>query len=238
MSEAVYKDLSFKSEKEYKTGKNSKLPVLTIGVLALQGAFREHIVALKKLKVKTVEIRFPEQLADIDGLIIPGGESTTIFKLIKKYKFKDALDKFNEQRKPIFGTCAGLIILAKKVLNDNPSLGYIDITVDRNAYGRQIDSFEQLVEFKCRQGLNGKKFNAIFIRAPKIKEKGLKVEELCSLDGVTVLAQQENILVCSFHPELMDDLRIHKYFIDMVYRAKYYSNKDMAKNRENNKIIL
>jgi len=202
----------------------SGLSKIKIGVLALQGAFREHIKALEKLNCDAVEIRHPEQLENIDGLVIPGGESTTIFKLIDKYNFKSALDKFYRQRKPIFGTCAGLIILAKKVVNDELGLGYIDIVVDRNAYGRQIDSFEQFVDLECMYKLDGKKFKAVFIRAPKIKEKGNSVKELCSLDGVTVVAQQENILVCAFHPELTDDLRIHQYFIDIIYQEKYGKN--------------
>jgi 5'-phosphate synthase pdxT subunit len=199
------------------------LSEITVGVLALQGAFREHISALEKCGVNAIEIRFPEQLDGIDGLVIPGGESTTIFKLVEKYNFKNALDKFYRQKKPIFGTCAGLILLAKKVLNNNlVGLGYIDIIVDRNAYGRQVDSFEQFVDLtlSCEQNLNGKKFKAVFIRAPKIKEKGSNVKELCNLDGVTVFAQQENIIVCAFHPELTDDLRIHKYFVNIVKKSK------------------
>ena len=116
-----------------------------IGVLALQGAFREHINAIKKCGAKAREIKFPQQLDSVDGLIIPGGESTTIYKLIEKYDFRPALEKFYKQKKPIFGTCAGLILLAKEVKGNSFGLGYIDITVDRNAYGRQVDSFEQPV---------------------------------------------------------------------------------------------
>ena len=221
-----------------------------IGVLALQGAFREHINAIKKCGAAAREIKFPQQLDAVDGLIIPGGESTTIFKLLDKYNFRPAFEKFYKQKKPIFGTCAGLILLAKEVTGDSFGLGYIDITVDRNAYGRQVDSFEQLVEldleteseselgpeselesdphtdndfiFKSGAGLTKKnsKFNAVFIRAPKIEKTGGKVRVLSSADSAPVLARQENVLVCAFHPELTQDLRIHQYFIDMVIKSK------------------
>jgi pyridoxal 5'-phosphate synthase pdxT subunit len=205
-----------------------------IGVLALQGAFREHIKAIKKCGVKAVEIKFPKQLDSVDGLIIPGGESTTIYKLIEKYDFTAALKKFYMQKKPIFGTCAGLILLAKEVTGNCFGLGFIDIKVDRNAYGRQVDSFEQPVElmlgpeeennfiFKSGAGPAGlsEKFNAVFIRAPKIEKKGEEVLVLSSFDSVPVFARQGDVLVCSFHPELTDDLRIHQYFIDMVIKSK------------------
>ena len=151
---------------------------LKVGILALQGAFKEHIEAIKKCGVEAVEIRFPEQLNYIDGLIIPGGESTTIDKLLKKYKFKEELDNFFKMKKPIFGTCAGMILLAKKVNNSNFGMGFIDIIVERNAYGRQIDSFEEFIDLKTDQNLNGKKFHAVFIRAPKIKNLGAKVRSL------------------------------------------------------------
>jgi 5'-phosphate synthase pdxT subunit len=205
-----------------------------IGVLALQGAFREHIRAIKKCGAAAREIKFPQQLDSVDGLIIPGGESTTIYKLIEKYNFRSALEKFFMQKKPIFGTCAGLILLAKEVIGDNFGLGYIDITVDRNAYGRQVDSFEQPVELKFdwaetnnsifNEGtdpVNGKdEFNAVFIRAPRIEKTGENVRILSSINSIPVFARQENILACAFHPELTDDLRIHQYFIDMVIKSK------------------
>jgi pyridoxal 5'-phosphate synthase pdxT subunit len=205
-----------------------------IGVLALQGAFREHINAIKKCGAQAKEIKFPEQLDGIDGLIIPGGESSTIYKLIQKYKFKPALERFYRQEKPIFGTCAGLILLAKEVTNDSFGLGYIDITVDRNAYGRQVDSFEQLVDLELGPNAintrdfklgttpddTNNKFKAVFIRAPKIEKTGEKVQNLCTLDQIPILARQENVLVCAFHPELTDDLRIHQYFINMVIKSK------------------
>jgi 5'-phosphate synthase pdxT subunit len=223
--------------KEHNTnsGPDIMLKNTVIGVLALQGAFREHIIAIKKCGAMAREIKFPQQLDSVDGLVIPGGESTTIYKLLQKYNFMPALEKFNKQKKPVFGTCAGLILLAKEVTGDSFGLGYIDITVDRNAYGRQVDSFEQPVElklgredaasnfiFKSGAGHTGRhdKFNAVFIRAPKIDKTGGKVQVLSSVDSVPVFARQENVLVCAFHPELTDDLRIHQYFIDMVIKSK------------------
>jgi 5'-phosphate synthase pdxT subunit len=205
-----------------------------IGVLALQGAFREHIRAIKECGAAALEIKFPQQLESVDGLIIPGGESTTIYKLIEKYNFRPALEKFYKQKKPILGTCAGLILLAKEVTGDNFGLGYIDITVDRNAYGRQVDSFEQPVELKFdRDEMNNSifnegtepanrnnEFNAVFIRAPRIEKTGENVRILSSINSIPVFARQENILACAFHPELTDDLRIHQYFIDMVIKSK------------------
>ena len=125
-------------------------------------------------------------------------------------------------KKQIFGTCAGLILLAKKVSKSNFGLGFIDIIVERNAYGRQIDSFEEYVDLKKEQNLNGSKFHAVFIRAPKIKEIGGKVEELGSYKNEVVLAREGNVLVCAFHPELTEDLRIHQYFIDMIRKSKYH----------------
>lgn len=193
---------------------------VTIGVLSLQGAFREHINSIKKCGANAIEIRFPQQLGDIDGLIIPGGESTTMAKLIEKYNFKPALEKFHLTGKPIFGTCAGLILLSKDITEHDFGLGFIDISIDRNAYGRQVDSFEQDVEFAKEDSLNHGVFNAVFIRAPKIIKTGPGVKILGSLNGTIILARQENILVSSFHPELTDDLRIHRYFTDMVIKTK------------------
>ncbi len=193
---------------------------IKIGVLALQGAFREHISAFKKCGVKSIEIRLPRQLKEVDGLVIPGGESTTIHKLLDKYEFGSALRDFYRSKKPIFGTCAGLVLLARKVLNEDFGLGLIDIVVDRNAYGRQVDSFESNLEFLDKKNLDHECFNAVFIRAPKIKKAGVSVEVLGRLNGDIVLAKEANILVSAFHPELTDDLRIHRYFINMVKKSK------------------
>ncbi len=189
---------------------------IKIGVLALQGAFREHIRAIQRCKVAGIEIRHPQQLEDIDGLIIPGGESTTILKLVNKYGFTSFLDNFNKEQKPIFGTCAGMILLSKKVEGYDFGLGYIDMEVQRNFYGRQIDSFEEYIEINFPGSLKTEKFKAVFIRAPKVIKTGKHVDVLSRIDEDIVLARQKNILVSSFHPELEDDLRIHEYFINMI----------------------
>ncbi len=186
----------------------------------MQGAFREHIKSIKNAGADAKEIRLPEQLKEIGGLIIPGGESTTINRLLNKYNFKEYLDNFYKSKKPIFGTCAGMILLAKKVVNEDVGLGYIDITVERNSYGRQIESFEEYIELHFNNvGSNNddlKKFRAIFIRAPRIVSIGPSVEILAEIKDNIILAKEKNILVSSFHPELQEDLSIHKYFLDMV----------------------
>lgn len=196
---------------------------ITVGVLALQGAFREHIIAMRRCGVFAEEVKFPKDIIDKDGLIIPGGESTTMVGLLEKYGFKHYLDKFYKSKKPIFGTCAGLILLARRVKKEKIGLGYIDIEVERNAYGRQIDSFEHYIDLNLDQNLNGEKFKAIFIRAPKITKVGKGVRVLGEIDGNVVLARQDNILVCSFHPELEEDMRVHEYFLDMIRK---YKNKE------------
>lgn len=193
---------------------------IVAGVLSLQGAFEEHVNKLKECGISAVEVRFPEQLEKIDGLIIPGGESTTINKLLEKYKFKDNLDKFNRKHKPIFGTCAGLILLAKNIEGEDKGLGYIDIEVRRNAYGRQADSFEEPLDLSLDRGENGGKFESVFIRAPKIISAGKGVAILARYNEDMVLARENNVMVCAFHPELTDDLRIHKYFINMMKNYK------------------
>ncbi|MCL5770680.1 MAG: pyridoxal 5'-phosphate synthase glutaminase subunit PdxT [Actinobacteria bacterium] len=190
---------------------------ITVGVLALQGAFREHINSIKKCGANAQEIKFPEQLKNIDGLIIPGGESTTINKLIKKYNFKIYLDDFYNSGKVIYGTCAGLILIAKKVINEDFGLGYIDIEVERNSYGRQIDSFEEYISLEFD---SGKKFKAIFIRAPRIINAGPEVDILSKINNNIILARQKNVLVSTFHPELQDDTRIHEYFLKMIKNHK------------------
>jgi len=193
---------------------------IKVGVLSLQGDFKEHVTRLEECGISALEVRFPEQLEDVDGLIIPGGESTTINKLLKKYKFKKSLDKFYRDRKPIFGTCAGLILLAKNIHGEGKGLGYIDIDVQRNAYGRQVDSFEELLDISFNQNKNGGKFKSIFIRAPKILSVGRKVEVLARLKNEIVLVRDNNVMVSAFHPELTDDLRVHRYFINMIRNYK------------------
>jgi 5'-phosphate synthase pdxT subunit len=193
---------------------------IKVGILSLQGAFREHIERLEKCGVSAVEIRFPEQLDDIDALIIPGGESTTIKKLLKKYRFKSRLDKFYEDGRPIFVTCAGLIMIARNIKGEGKGLGYIDVDVKRNAYGRQIDSFEELLNINLNGSQNGRKFKSIFIRAPKILNIGKGVQILGKFGKDAVLIRDKNIIASTFHPELTDDLRIHRYFINMIKNIK------------------
>ena len=194
---------------------------MRIGVLALQGAFIEHEKILEKIGVETFEIRKKSDLSNavsdksIDGLIIPGGESTTIGKLLHDLDLFDDIRELISDGLPTFGTCAGLILLAKKIENDDRvHLGLMDIKVKRNAYGRQLGSFFTENEFK-----HVGKVPMTFIRAPYITEVGENVEILSEVDGNIVAAKENNILVTSYHPELNDDLRVHKFFIDMCKKA-------------------
>ncbi len=187
---------------------------MKVGVLALQGAFIEHIKALDKLGAHGIEVRLPEHLDGLDALILPGGESTTIGKLAVQYGLIDPLREFAKS-KPTWGTCAGMIFLAKDIGHDRqPILGVMDITVNRNAFGRQVDSFEADLPIK---GLEGGDFHAIFIRAPIATAAGAGVEILGSLDdGRIIAARQDHLLATAFHPELTDDLRIHALFLKLV----------------------
>ena len=191
---------------------------MKIGVLALQGDFAEHIKMLKQLKVETVEVRLPEQLKGLDGLIIPGGESTTIGKLAQAYDLMGPLQSFGQQH-AIWGTCAGAIFLSKDVRRDQPLLGLMDIKVQRNAFGRQVDSFEadlDVPELKQATGKNGP-FHAVFIRAPIIEAVGEDARVLASVgDKRIVAAQQGHLLATSFHPELTSDTRFHEYFLSLA----------------------
>jgi len=195
---------------------------MKIGVLALQGAFAEHIKMLEKLGIESFEIRKKFDLSnavnnnDVDGLIIPGGESTVIGKLLYDLDLFDDIKKLVLKGLPVFGTCAGLILLAKEIENDNRTyLGAMDIKVRRNAYGRQLGSFFTESEFK---GLGV--IPMTFIRAPYISSVGKKVEILSEVDGNIVAAKENNILVTSYHPELNDDLKVHEFFIEMCKKAK------------------
>lgn len=186
---------------------------MKIGVLAMQGAYDEHISILKSLEVHTVEIRNKEDLKEIDGLIIPGGESTTMGKLIRTLDIYDDLKEKIESGLPVWGTCAGMILLAKSIYEDNTKhLATMDIEVRRNAYGRQLGSFDTKSFVK---GI-GEDIEMIFIRAPYIESVGKKVEVLSVIDGNIVAAKENNMLVTSFHPELTEDNRVHKYFVNMV----------------------
>ncbi|MBC7232054.1 MAG: pyridoxal 5'-phosphate synthase glutaminase subunit PdxT [Chloroflexi bacterium] len=191
------------------------------GVLALQGDFIEHVQALRSLGVEAIEVRLPEQLQGLDGLIIPGGESTTIGKLAVAYNLVDPIRRMANEGIPIWGTCAGMILLAKDVGQIQPLIGVMDITVKRNAFGRQVDSFETDLLIPALDAVStaeerGKPFRAIFIRAPYIQKVGPGVEELAHLaDGTVVAARQGNLLATAFHPELADDTRFHRYFLKM-----------------------
>jgi pyridoxal 5'-phosphate synthase pdxT subunit len=191
---------------------------MKVGVLALQGAFIEHEKMLQSLGAETRQVRLPEHLEGLDALIIPGGESTTIGKLAAQYGLIDPLREF-ARHKPTWGTCAGMIFLAKDIGSDRQAiLGLMDITVNRNAFGRQIDSFEANLNITK---LEGEPFHAVFIRAPVATAVGEGVEVLSKLeDGRIVAAQEEHWLVTAFHPELTDDSRLHKYFIDMAQNSK------------------
>ncbi|MCL6447970.1 MAG: pyridoxal 5'-phosphate synthase glutaminase subunit PdxT [Armatimonadetes bacterium] len=190
---------------------------MLIGVLAMQGAFREHQQALTGCGVESVQIRRPEQLADVDGLIIPGGESTAIAKLMINYDLFERVKELGEKGMPIFGTCAGMILLAREIEgSDQPRLGLMEIKVRRNAYGRQVDSFEEDLEIPV---LGKEPFRAVFIRAPQILEAKNNVEVLARQGEKIVLAQEGNFLAAAFHPELTDDLRLHKYFLEIVKKS-------------------
>jgi len=189
---------------------------MVIGILAIQGSVIEHKNALKKLGVQVTEVRLPEDLSNLDGIILPGGESTTQSKLLRRFKLFDKLKKQIKSGLPVWGTCAGAILLAKEVKGQNPppTLEVMDIVADRNAYGSQLDSFEtdlKISNFKF-QILN---FKGIFIRAPKLDKTSNNVEILTEYQGEPVMLRQKNMLVTSFHPELTEDTRVHEYFLGM-----------------------
>lgn len=191
-----------------------------IGVLALQGDFIEHIAALEALGARPEEVRLPRQLEGLDGLIIPGGESTTIAKLMAEYGLLQPLRELGAQGWPIWGTCAGMIVLARRATSlKEETLGLMKVTVERNAFGRQVDSFEVDLDIPA---LGGAPFHAVFIRAPLIQEVGKGVEVLARLPpshpkaGTIVAARQGRLLATSFHPELTQDWRLHRYFLDLA----------------------
>jgi 5'-phosphate synthase pdxT subunit len=195
---------------------------MKIGVLALQGDFFEHIAILRSIGAETVEVRLPAQLGDLDGLIIPGGESTTIGKLAVAYGLFEPLKEFGKHR-AIWGTCAGAIFLSKDVHRHQPLLGIMDIQIERNAFGRQVDSFECEVDVPALTAVepDQRPFHAIFIRAPLIESVGTQVKTLAALEnGRIVAAQQDHLLATSFHPELTQDTRFHRYFLSLADSAK------------------
>jgi pyridoxal 5'-phosphate synthase pdxT subunit len=189
---------------------------MKIGVLALQGDFQEHCKVLEGLGVECVEVRLPGHLAGLDGLIIPGGESTTIGKLAVTFGLIEPIRLLAKSR-PVWGTCGGLVLMAKDVGMDQPILGLADMVVQRNAFGRQVDSFEAELQI---EGIPGGPFHGVFIRAPIIKEVAPNVETMCRLqDGRIVAARQGWLMVTAFHPELTGDDRVHRYFLEMVAQA-------------------
>ncbi len=196
---------------------------MKIGVLALQGAVAEHIRMLEQAGAEAVAVKRVEELDDLDGLVIPGGESTTIGKLMNKYGFMEKLRQFGAKKKPIFGTCAGAILLAKEINGqDEAHLGLMDIKVERNAFGRQKESFEVTLPVA---GV-AEDFPAVFIRAPYIMEVRGNGQVLATYDDKIVAARQDHYLAAAFHPELTEDCRFHKYFLDMV--KEYRSEKAPA----------
>jgi 5'-phosphate synthase pdxT subunit len=183
-----------------------------IGVLAVQGNFREHAAVLRRLGAEPVEVRKADELDDLDGLIIPGGESTAITRLMRLYGIEDAIRRFPG---PVFGTCAGMILL------DRDHLGLVDVAVARNAYGRQVASFEADLELAGED----KPLRGVFIRAPRVMEAGSGVDVLAEHDGEPVLLREGRFLVASFHPELTDDPRVHERFLQLVEEERYVGSQ-------------
>ena len=188
---------------------------MNIGVLAVQGDFAEHIAILREIGVDTREVRLPEHLDALDGLIIPGGESTTLSRLMSIYHLREPVAQMAAKGRPVWGTCAGMIMLANEITEQDPvPLGLMDIGVRRNAFGRQVDSFEQPLQITP---LSPEPYHCIFIRAPVVIRVGATVDVLASLDdGRPVAVQQSNLLATSFHPELTHDTRVHRYFVNLA----------------------
>ena len=189
---------------------------MNVGVLALQGDFREHLAALAECGVSAHPVKTFEELSAIDALIIPGGESTTISKLAKSFELFDLIRKRIADGLPTYGSCAGMIMVSKTIkdpASNQESFGGIDVEIERNAFGRQVHSFEEDIDFK---GISGPKFRAVFIRAPWVAKLGKGVEVLSEIDGHAVAIQQGKVLATAFHPELTSDNRIHRYFIEKI----------------------
>jgi pyridoxal 5'-phosphate synthase pdxT subunit len=188
-----------------------------IGVLALQGNVREHVNVLRRLGARPVEVRKAKELEGLDGLIIPGGESTTIGRLIRLYGLEEAIKRFE---RPVLGTCAGMILLSRDALDGvagQPLLGAVDLVVRRNGYGRQVRSFEADLELVGEE----RPLRGVFIRAPRVEHAGPDVEVLAEHEGVPVLLRQGRFLVCAFHPELTDDARVHERFLELVKESEH-----------------
>jgi len=190
--------------------------MLKVGILALQGAVREHAASLKRCGAEAVEVKTADDLRGLDGLILPGGESTTMRRLIDTYDLMKPLKQFVSLDRPVFGTCAGLILLAERIAgSDTSHIGMMNITVERNSFGRQVNSFEAPLNIKDI----GRSFPGVFIRAPHISEAGEGVEVMCEYESRIVMARQNNLLGCAFHPELTGDQRVMSYFVKMVREA-------------------
>ena len=190
---------------------------MQVGVLALQGAFAAHADCLTSIGVQSVEVRSPEQLSSVDALLMPGGESSTMSQLLESSGLFDPISSRITDGMPVFGTCAGMILLASEILDgrsDQRSFSAIDISVRRNAFGRQVDSFEATINSSVGD------FHGVFIRAPRIERVGDDVEILGSIDGEPVLVRQGNVLAASFHPELSNDARLHEYFVSITANKK------------------
>jgi len=198
---------------------------MKVGVLALQGTFIEHIRIVRRLGVEATEIRLPHEMDSLDGLIVPGGESTTILRLMQSFGLIQPIGLMARHGLPIWGTCAGVVLLAKAVSNyEMETLGLMDTKVRRNAFGRQIDSFEADLEIPA---VGQKPFHAVFIRAPIIVQAEPGVEILARLpDGSIVAARQDQLLASTFHPEFTDDLRFHSYFLSMINRRASHKHED------------
>lgn len=190
---------------------------ITIGILALQGSVIEHEQALQRIGVRTVRVLKKEQLDEVDGLILPGGESTTIGKLLDLFGIMEPLRARIRTGFPVFGTCAGLILLAKKIEGEDPHIGVMDICVRRNAYGRQIDSFSARATVR---EFSDRPMELVFIRAPWIESVFGDARVLATYDGHIIAARQQNMLVTSFHPELTENVAVHTYFANMVQKSK------------------
>ncbi|MEI8398462.1 MAG: pyridoxal 5'-phosphate synthase glutaminase subunit PdxT [Actinomycetes bacterium] len=190
---------------------------MQVGVLALQGAFAAHSECLTSIGVQSVEIRTPEQLGSVDALLMPGGESSTMSQLLESSGLFDPIAARIADGMPVFGTCAGMILLASEILDgrsDQRSFSAIDISVRRNAFGRQVDSFEANIDSSVGE------FHGVFIRAPRIERVGVGVEVLGSINDEPVLVRQGNVLAASFHPELSNDARLHEYFVSLTANKK------------------
>lgn len=191
---------------------------MRIGVLALQGDFREHLQALTAIGVDAIEVKRSSELQSVDGLVLPGGESTTIAKLARIFELFEPIQQAIKNGLPVYGSCAGLILLADRILDGakgQETFGGLDITARRNAFGRQVDSFESEIEFDSIGKING-----VFIRAPWVEEVGSKVEVLASTHGHPVAVRQGKLLATSFHPELTEDHAVHRYFVQEICDAK------------------